>query len=284
MLAIFNSRNTGFARGFQTTSFTRLTYYCAAAWVGIVMAGMTLFAADPNTYQPTAGKPDFAKHTQKMYETAKTRFTAQTNNPEAAWQFGRACYDWADYADSNSQRVSIANEGIAACKMLIARDSDSVPGHYYLGMNLGQVAQTKKLGALKIVDQMEIEFNFVLGLDPQFDRGGADRNLGLLYLEAPGWPMSIGNNAKARQHLLKALRLAPDYPENALNWIEAELKWGSKSAALNQLKMLDAAWADARKKFVGEEWAASWADWETRRESARKEASQQPKAAGARNR
>ena len=50
-----------------------------------------------------------------------------------------------------SQREEIATEGIDACRQLIAANTNSVPGHYYLAMNLGQLAQTKSLGALKIV-------------------------------------------------------------------------------------------------------------------------------------
>jgi tetratricopeptide (TPR) repeat protein len=240
----------------------------------MMAAGMNLFAADGNGPALVDGKPAFASQTRMIYEAAKSRYAAQTNNAEAACDFGRACYDWADYATADRQRVEIAREGIAACKGLIMQDPDSVAGHYYMGMNLGQVAQTKKLGALKIVSQMEAEFQTAVELDAQYDFAGPDRNLGLLYLEAPGWPLSIGNNAKARQHLKKALQLAPDYPENALNLIEAELKWGEKSAALGGLKDLDELWPKARAKFTGNHWASSWVDWEARRENARKEASQ----------
>ena len=55
-----------------------------------------------------------------------------------------------------------------------------------------------------------------LRLDPNYDLAGADRALGLLYYEAPGWPLSVGNKNKARQHLQRAVKLAPTYPENQL--------------------------------------------------------------------
>jgi len=90
--------------------------------------------------------------------------------------------------------------------------------------------------------------------------------------------MSIGNKAKARQHLQKALKIAPDYPENVLNLIEADLDWGDKNAALRQLKTLDELWPAARTKFTGDKWAPSWADWETRRDRAKKKVSQAPHA------
>ncbi len=144
----------------------------------------------------------FAQRAEKHFQEARKKFQASTNDLGAAWQFGRACFDWADFAKNDHQRESIAGEGIAACRRVIAEDPKSVPGHYYLAMNLGQLAQTKTLGALTIVDEMEREFKTVRDLDAKFDCAGPDRNLGLLYFEAPGWPASIGSKARARQHLL----------------------------------------------------------------------------------
>ena len=46
-------------------------------------------------------------------------------------------------------------QGIAAAKQAVSRASNSAPAHYYLGMDLAQLAQTKSLGALKLVGQME---------------------------------------------------------------------------------------------------------------------------------
>ena len=70
----------------------------------------------------------------------------------------------------------------------------------------------------------------------------------------------------------QALKLAPGYPDNHLNLIEAQLKWGDKKAAAAGLKALDEIWPDARKKLTGEDWASAWADWEKRREAAEKKA------------
>lgn len=241
-------------------------------WFAVLILAFNSFTAfsqsSPAPQAPT--QADFAQRAEKAYQSAKTRFQTQSNNAEAAWQFGVTCYDWADFATTGRQREAIAQEGIAACRMVVAQEPRSAPGHYYLGMNLAQLAQTKSLGALKIVDQMEGEFTTTLGLDASFDYGGADRNLGLLYRDAPGWPLSLGSRAKARQHLQQALKLAPDYPENALNLIEAELQWADRASAARDLKALDELWPKAREKFAGEHWESSWVDWDKRREIARK--------------
>ena len=93
-------------------------------------------------------------------------------------------------------------------------------------MNIAQLAQTKTLGALSLVRQMETQWNIAVKLDPHVDFAGPDRNLGLLYRDAPGAPLSIGSRVDALQHLLTAVALNPDYPENHLNLIESQIKWG----------------------------------------------------------
>jgi hypothetical protein len=145
-------------------------------------------------------------------------------------------------------------------------------------MNMGQVAETETLGALKLVRQMETEFAIALKANATFDYAGPDRNLGLLYRDAPGWPTSIGNRTKAREHLQQAVIVAPNYPDNVLNLIESELKWGDTAGATRDLKALDESWPKAQKQFTGEDWESSWADWTKRRDDVRKKVGASPSA------
>jgi hypothetical protein len=220
----------------------------------------------------------FQKRAEKAFLAAKARFEAETNNAEAVWQFGRACFDFADLAPSDGKREEIANQGIAACRRWLETDPKSVEGHYYLGMNLGELAETKTLGALKLVKEMESEFILVLKANPKLDNAGPDRNLGLLYRDAPGWPASIGNRAKARQHLQQAAILTPDFPENLLNLVEGELKWGDTSKAVRDLKSLTDILPKAQQKYTGEQWEPAWVDWQKRIDGARKKVSTETKA------
>jgi len=115
---------------------------------------------------------------------------------------------------------------------------------------------------LKIVEEIEREFKAARDLDAGFDFAGPERNLGLLYLDAPGWPMSIGSRNKARQHLQKAVELSPDFPDNRLSLLEAYLKWGEKKSVDAQLESVEAVLAAARKKLTGADWMSSWEDWD----------------------
>ena len=216
---------------------------------------------------------------EKIYRAAQIRFQSEPNNPEAAWQFARACFDCADAATKDSERERLANEGIAASRRLLAREPKLAVAHYYLGMNLGQLAQTKLLGALKLVDEMETEFERARELDEKIDFAGPDRNLGMLYFDAPGWPTSVGSRSKAKKHMLRAVQLSPDYPENYLNLLEAYLKWGDRVGLESEAQKLPELWFEARKKLSGEAWESSWTDWQKRWENIQKKMNRKPKSA-----
>jgi tetratricopeptide (TPR) repeat protein len=207
----------------------------------------------------------FLAYAQKTLEAARERYHHEPTNAEAAWQFGRACFDRAEFAVNDTERAKLAVEGIDVMRRLVAREPKLAAAHFYLAMNLGQMARTKLLGALKIVEEMEEEFKEARDLDEHFEQAGADRNLGLLYFQAPGWPASIGNKAKARKYLERAVVVAPDSPENHLNLLEAYIAWDDKDGVRRELKAIKDMWPQAQKKFTGEAWASSWADWNKRR-------------------
>ena len=226
---------------------------------------------------PPPGATEFAAAARKNLSEARTRHRTEPGDAQAAWQFARACFDAAEFATNRTERAQIAEEGIAVCRQLIVREPNSAPAHYYLGMNLGQLARTKGLSALKIVDEMQREFTAARDLDAHLDYGGPERNLGLLYRDAPSVG-SIGSRNKARYHLERAALIAPDYPENRLNLVEAYLKWSDRNGARRELRTIEELWPSARTNFVGQTWAASWADWEQRLKQAKKKVEEPPKA------
>jgi tetratricopeptide (TPR) repeat protein len=211
----------------------------------------------------------FASRADAEFHRAQSEFLNRTN-AAAAWEFGRACFDLAEFATNNTTRATIAKQGIAACRQAIAKQTDSVPAHYYLGMNLGQLAQTEFVGALKLVREMEREFKIAANLDKSFDYAGPERNLGLLYREAPGWPWSIGSRRKAQTYLEQAVKLSPNYPENVLNLAESCLRWNEPDQARTQLDALNSLWANAQKTLAGPKWEPGWEDWSARRQMVQK--------------
>lgn len=236
----------------------------AAGWWSmggsVALRGQSSAPAEAATNSPTY----FALLAENAYRTARARFLAETNNAEAGWQLGRACFDRAEFGGTPEQIAALALEGIAVCRPLAVREPKLAAAHYYLSMNLGQLARTRSLGALPLVDEMERHFHLARELQPVFDHAGPDRCLGLLYRDAPVWPLSVGSRVKARRHLARAVELAPQLPENHLNLLESFLKWSEPNNAQRQWQSLLACLPAARTNFTGPGWGAAWVDWNRR--------------------
>lgn len=233
----------------------RITIKSLTAWslAYLVLASAGVFASE----SPAA-------RIQGIYREARGHFKESPTNTDAAWELARACFDLAELAKTSSERAALAEEGIAACHAALDRKYSIAPAHYYLAMNLGQLARTKAIGALKLVREMETEFKTAIELDEKFDYAGPHRSLGLLYKDAPGWPTSIGNRGKSRFHMHRAVQLFPDYPDNRLSWLEAQLEWGERKAVVEDFPAVRELLKSARKNLTGDEWALSWRDWDAR--------------------
>lgn len=231
-----------------------------------------LVQACPAQTNTAPSRKDFIAFAEKALLSARAKYHRAPTNGEVAWQLGRACFDRAEFTVDDTERAKLAVEGIEVMRHLVEREPKLAAGHFYLAMNLGQFARTKLLGALSIVDEMEKEFKVARELDEHFEFGGPDRNLGLLYLQAPGWPASIGNRNKAKRHLERAVELSPGFPENHLNLLEAYCQWHEVTGIRRELKAIEELWPAAKTNWTGEAWASSWADWEKRRTNLVKEA------------
>jgi tetratricopeptide (TPR) repeat protein len=214
-----------------------------------------------------ADQPDPLSGLKRAYMQTREVWQKSPEEADAAWQFARACFDLADFNESSRARV--AEEGVSACRKALQRYTNAAT-YYYCALNLGQLARTKKLGALKLVEEMEAALKKALELDPKFDYAGPHRTLGLLYTDAPGWPMSIGSRSKAKQHLLKAVALEPDYPENHIALIESYISWGDLKSARKASADATPYMSTARLKFAGDRWKESWRDWDKRWERIRR--------------
>jgi tetratricopeptide (TPR) repeat protein len=214
-----------------------------------------MYAADTNA---------IATHAEKVFTDAQRSIRQQPTNVVTLLQLSAAAFNWAEFARKDSQRAEIANDGIDAAREAIHLAPKSAAAHYWLGMNLGQLARTKTLGALHLVRQMEDEFKQALQLDPKVDYAGPDRSLGYLYRDTPGWPTSIGSKKKAREHLERAVQLHPDFPDNQLALLETFYEWDDTQGFARHFAATEKTITEARKKFTGPEWDQSWADWNSR--------------------
>jgi hypothetical protein len=203
----------------------------------------------------------FEPRYRDAYLVARTNWLAAPTNLLRSWEFSRASFDVAEFATNDTERAALARTGIEAAETALRIDDTCAPAHYYLAMNYGQLARTQTLGALRLVSQMEKQFKTVAKLDPGFDYAGADRNLGILYREAPGWPASIGSRAKARTHLEKSVKLRPDYPGNQLELLHSYLDWKEHRKARSLLEGVEKCLGSGKERFAGDAWEWSWDEW-----------------------
>jgi len=240
---------------------------CLAFAPGLVLLLILGFAwmASPTQLCAQAEPSESAiAYYRRLYQEARKTWRSETNRAETALRFAAACFDWADFVSDQSQRADIAQEGIQAARRAVALEPKDAAGYYYLALDLGRLAQTKFLGALKLVNEMEVNFKRSTELDPKLDFSGAHRSLGLLYRDAPGWPTSLGDRGKARNHLKKAVELSPDYPDNQLTYLESLLNWGEKKAVAEQIATVETILKNARERLTNDASRFNWPDWDKR--------------------
>lgn len=201
---------------------------------------------------------------RKQYSLSRSNYLAQPNNTTSAWKFARATFELAESVESDKERAELAHEGIESANAALRKDSTNAPAHLYLALNIGQLARTKLLSALGMVKEMEKELLASIKADENFDHASAHRSLGMLYVEAPGWPASIGSKSKARQHLEKSIELAPDYPDNHLSALEAYARWDDQDSLRRGIARYLKILPVARQQYSSEEWAQPWKDWDER--------------------
>jgi len=115
--------------------------------------------------------------------------------------------------------------------------------NFWWAANLGALARSEKnLAALGKIMQIEKTLLEIKKTAPTFGYAAADRVLGKIYAEAPRF-ISIGSTSEAESHFKDALRVAPEYPGNHLNWLEFlidEERWDVARTALVAAKAI--AW------------------------------------------
>jgi len=148
---------------------------------------------------------------------------------------GHACFVLGQFAPK-SQSMGYYGKGQSYAETLIREEPNRVEGHYWLAMNLcGQADDGGKLLGRKLLPRILEELQRAVALDETYDQAGAHRVLGRIYYEAPGWPLSVGDNQKSLQHLKAAVRLAPATSTNHLYLAQTLLRLQDNPAAAEEL-------------------------------------------------
>lgn len=241
----------------------------------VIMVLLYSFGAiQPAAEEHSSAAESVAERARKAYVEARKVHFADKGNLDNAWRFGRACFEWAEFSTTKKQRASLAEEGIAASRRVVGGSPRLAAGHYYLALNLGQLARTQKLGALPLVAELKEALVKARSLDAKLDNAGPDRCLGMLFRDAPGWPISVGSKKKSRVHLINAVTVKQTYPGNHLELLAAAIEWDDEELLKARLPETAKIMQRAREEYSGVEWEGKWAKWENRWRSIRKTAAE----------
>ncbi len=229
-------------------------------WYGVLLVALVLSSL---TKLRSETLPQAFLRAQKSYSIAHSNYLASPGQIEVAAGLARACFELSELSNDNERKATLAQEGINAARFVSQMDPQRAEGFFFLALNLGELARTKSVGALSLLRQMEKALLEAAKLKPHLDHAGPDRSLGLLYFDAPSWPVSIGSKRKAREHLERAVNLEPDYPDNYLSLMEACVRWNDPTLD-EQVVRYQKVLPDAKKRYTGPEWEQPWHDWDER--------------------
>jgi tetratricopeptide (TPR) repeat protein len=161
--------------------------------------------------------------------------TAGADRAVVLARLGRTCFVLGQLAP-DSQSMGYYQQGQSYAETLIREAPNRVQGHYWLALNLcGQAEVGSKLLGRKLLPQIIEALQRAAALDAAYDQAGAHRVLGRIYYEAPGWPLSVGDMQKSRQHLQAAVHLSPATSTNHLYLAQTLVRLNEAGLARQEL-------------------------------------------------
>lgn len=173
---------------------------------------------------------------------------------EACWKAARAAAWIAERAEQVDERKQFAMEGIQFGNSAVLASPEGAEGRYYRALAMGQLADVDHDYGMDAVKKMEQDCLAAVEADARFDHAAGHRFVGILYMECPGPPTSIGSMRKAKKHLDLALDLSPDWPPNRLWRGRLAREEGELERARREFQAVIEAPVPAGLATEGEEW------------------------------
>jgi len=181
-----------------------LSFLLAPAVPAAAQDAAGLLAEGDTLYEERAD-PAKAREALAKYQAALLK---GENACDAYWKMARVGYWIGDHAALKEEKRRVFQMAIYHGKKAVQAAPERVEGHYWLAVNYGSYGDAKGvLKSLALVKPLKAELNKVLEIDPAYDEGGADRILGRVFYELPGF--IGGDKKKSLEHLLKSRELGP---------------------------------------------------------------------------
>jgi len=147
--------------------------------------------------------------------------------------------DWAKayYQQTHEQQKASLSALIKQAQTLRQQYPDAVePKIWHAVLLSTQAANLPAFEALNALDNAKTLLEQSIKQNPKALAGTAYTTLGTLYFMAPPWPISFGDNEKARQMLLKGLKINPNGIDSNYFYAQFLLSQGQDQDALSYLK------------------------------------------------
>lgn len=158
------------------------------------------------------------------------------DNIDALLRLAELAY-WLGEVVEDEPALPHLQEGLTYAERASEVDDANPNAHYWRGVLMGRIGEERGiLQSLFMVGDIMRAVERTLELDPE--HGGAHLLASQVYRKAPGWPLSLGNRAKALEHALEAVRLNPDATNRMLNLAEAYLNDRQRDKAIETLQQV----------------------------------------------
>lgn len=195
------------------------------AWSDLVKEGDTIIE-DGRT-------ADDFQEAINLYQEALTK---SPDNYQILWRLGKSHLMTADELPKE-KRLVLYEKGKEYTEKAIELAPDSPDSYYWYASLTGRIGQTRGiLQSLFMVKPMKEALHRVLELDPQY--ASAYYVLSMLYMEAPGWPLSIGNKNLSLENALRSVELEDDNYDFLFNLAQVYLDHNEKRKAQEILEDL----------------------------------------------
>lgn len=179
----------------------------------LIVSGLPAIASQESTSLLAEGdalyaeRADLAKAKEAL-EKYRAALAKGESAFDAYWKMARVQYWLGDHAMKNVEKRRAFELGIYYGKKAVQAAPEKAGGYYWLAVNNGSYGEVKGvLKSLSLVKPLKQDLAKVLEIDPAYDDGGADRILGRMFYEMPGF--IGGDKKKSLEHLLKSRELGP---------------------------------------------------------------------------
>ncbi len=195
--------------------------------LAVSMLAVVLGSCAVYTGQVSAGVEDdliaaeqlfYGRDEEATLEKAIAAYTALLENTELTSDQLYVClqnltrlhdFKGVNFCDGRDEEMAVFEAAATYAGRMVEIAPDRPDGHYLLAVAAGRVARTRGiLQSLFMAKPMRDELENAVQLDP--NHVDALRVLSMLYNEAPGWPVSIGNKQKALEYVERAYALDPE--------------------------------------------------------------------------